>query len=101
MPNCLPDGKNSRYASAGCGKRHGHFGGTADQRTVTLGQRQGEFVVVTQGVAAGARVIVAGQLAVSPGGKPRWSDIGGSSSNVFTPAKPKPLRTLPRIANFR
>ncbi|PYU52946.1 MAG: efflux RND transporter periplasmic adaptor subunit, partial [Acidobacteria bacterium] len=35
--------------------------GTADFRPVTLGQRQGENVVITQGVAAGENVIVTGQ----------------------------------------
>jgi len=44
---------------------------TADLRPVTLGQRQGEDVVVTQGVAAGETVIVTGQLTVVPGGKVR------------------------------
>src|SRR4029077_11835751 len=43
--------------------------GTADLRLVALGQRQGENVVVTQGVAAGENVIVTGQLTVAPGGK--------------------------------
>jgi membrane fusion protein, multidrug efflux system len=45
--------------------------GTADLRLVTLGQRQGEKVVVAQGVAAGENVIVTGQLTVAPGGKVR------------------------------
>ena len=42
---------------------------TAEQRPVTLGQRQGELVVVEQGVAAGERVVTVGQLGVTPGGK--------------------------------
>lgn len=45
--------------------------GTADFRPVTLGQRQGENVVITQGVAAGENVIVTGQMTVPPGGKVR------------------------------
>ncbi len=45
--------------------------GTADLRPVTLGQRQGEDVVITQGVAAGETVILTGQLTVVPGGKVR------------------------------
>ena len=45
--------------------------GTADLRPVTLGQRQGENVVITQGVAAGENVIVTGQMTVPPGGKVR------------------------------
>ncbi len=44
---------------------------TAEFRPVTLGQRQGDLVAVTEGVKAGERVITAGQLLVSPGGKVR------------------------------
>ena len=42
---------------------------TAEQRSVSLGQRQGELVVVEKGVAAGEKVVVNGQLGVTPGGK--------------------------------
>ena len=42
---------------------------TAEQRPVTLGQRQGDLIVVEQGVAAGERVVIDGQLGVTPGGK--------------------------------
>ena len=42
---------------------------TAELRQVTLGQRQGDDVVVTKGVAVGEPVIVTGQLTVAPGGK--------------------------------
>ncbi len=42
---------------------------TAEMRPVKLGQRQGELVVVEQGVQAGERVIMNGQLAVMPGAK--------------------------------
>jgi len=42
---------------------------TAEQRTVTLGQRQGDLIVVEQGVAAGENVVTTGQLGVTPGGK--------------------------------
>ena len=45
--------------------------GTADLRPVTLGQRQGEEVVVASGVAVGESVVVTGQLTVHPGGKVR------------------------------
>jgi multidrug efflux system membrane fusion protein len=44
---------------------------TAEQRPVTLGQRQGDLVVVESGVAAGERVVANGQLGVTPGGKVR------------------------------
>jgi multidrug efflux system membrane fusion protein len=42
---------------------------TAEQRTVSLGQRQGDLVVVEKGVAAGEKVVVNGQLGVTPNGK--------------------------------
>lgn len=44
---------------------------TAELRPVSLGQRQGENVVVTSGLAADERVVVTGQLTVRPGGKVR------------------------------
>jgi len=44
---------------------------TAELRPVKLGQRQGELVVVQQGLQPGERVIVTGQLAVMPGAKVR------------------------------
>ncbi|HWX55653.1 MAG TPA: efflux RND transporter periplasmic adaptor subunit [Verrucomicrobiae bacterium] len=44
---------------------------TAELRPVKLGQRQGEDVVVTTGLAANERVVLAGQLLVRPGGKVR------------------------------
>lgn len=42
---------------------------TAEQRTVSLGQRQGDLVVVEKGVSAGEKVVINGQLGVTPGGK--------------------------------
>jgi multidrug efflux system membrane fusion protein len=42
---------------------------TAEQRTVTLGQRQGDLVVVEQGVRGGERIVTVGQLGVTPNGK--------------------------------
>jgi multidrug efflux system membrane fusion protein len=44
---------------------------TAEQRTVTLGQRQGDLIVVDSGVQPGEMVVTAGQLGVTPGGKVR------------------------------
>lgn len=44
---------------------------TAEQRPVTLGQRQGELIVVESGVSAGEQVVTNGQLGVTPGGKVR------------------------------
>ena len=44
---------------------------TAELRPVKLGQRQGDLVVVTDGVAADERVVLSGQMLVRPGGKVR------------------------------
>lgn len=44
---------------------------TAEQRPVSLGQRQGDLIVVETGVVAGERVVTNGQLGVTPGGKIR------------------------------
>jgi multidrug efflux system membrane fusion protein len=44
---------------------------TAELRGVTVGQRQGELVVIDQGIKPGERVVVTGQLGVTPGGKVR------------------------------
>jgi multidrug efflux system membrane fusion protein len=43
--------------------------GTADPRPVTQGQRQGDLVVIEQGIDAGEQVVVTGQQLVMPGGK--------------------------------
>lgn len=50
---------------------------TAELRPVKLGQRQGDQVVVTEGVAPNERVVLAGQMLVRPGGKVR---VDGNSS---------------------
>jgi len=42
---------------------------TAEQRAVQLGQRQGDLIVVETGIQAGERIVVNGQLGVTPGGK--------------------------------
>jgi multidrug efflux system membrane fusion protein len=42
---------------------------TAELRPITMGQRQGNDVVVTSGVAPGERVVLAGHLLVRPGSK--------------------------------
>jgi multidrug efflux system membrane fusion protein len=44
---------------------------TAEMRPVTIGQRQGELVVIESGVNSGERVVVNGHLGVTPGGKVR------------------------------
>ncbi|HJT64849.1 MAG TPA: efflux RND transporter periplasmic adaptor subunit [Pyrinomonadaceae bacterium] len=42
---------------------------TAEQRPVSLGQRQGDLIVVEKGVQPGERIVTNGQLGVTPGGK--------------------------------
>ena len=42
---------------------------TAEQRAVTLGQRQGDLIVVEKGIEPGESVVINGQLGVTPGGK--------------------------------
>jgi membrane fusion protein, multidrug efflux system len=57
---------------------------TAEQRQVTLGQRQGDLIVVEQGVRAGERVVTAGQIGVTPDGKVSMEapkQAGGSPTN--------------------
>jgi multidrug efflux system membrane fusion protein len=44
---------------------------TAELRPIKLGQRQGDQVVVTDGVAVNERVVLSGQMLVRPGGKVR------------------------------
>ena len=53
---------------------------TADQRQVTLGQRQGDLVVVEKGVEPGERVVTIGQIGVTPGGKVRVEQPGQSGT---------------------
>ncbi|HUS09053.1 MAG TPA: efflux RND transporter periplasmic adaptor subunit [Pyrinomonadaceae bacterium] len=53
---------------------------TAEQRPVTLGQRQGDLIVVESGVQAGETVVTTGQLGVTPGGKVRVEQPAGSSA---------------------
>src|SRR5437868_8768682 len=59
--------------------------GTGDLRPVTLGQRQGENVVIIQGVAAGENVIVTGQLTVPPGGQVRVASGAPPGPGVAPP----------------
>jgi multidrug efflux system membrane fusion protein len=54
---------------------------TAELRPVKLGQRQGDQVVITEGVAPNERVILAGQMLVRPGGKVRVESANSSTNN--------------------
>jgi membrane fusion protein, multidrug efflux system len=42
---------------------------TAEMRPVKTGQRQGDSIVIEEGIKAGEKVVVTGQLGVTPGGK--------------------------------
>jgi multidrug efflux pump subunit AcrA (membrane-fusion protein) len=47
---------------------------------VSLGQRQGDLVVVENGVQPGEQVVINGQLGVTPGGKVRVEQPRQASS---------------------
>ncbi|MGE5346015.1 MAG: efflux RND transporter periplasmic adaptor subunit [Acidithiobacillales bacterium] len=59
--------------------------GTAELRAVAPGQRQGNLVVIKQGVKPGEQVVVNGQLGVTPGGKVRVEGGGGAPAPAATP----------------
>jgi multidrug efflux system membrane fusion protein len=59
---------------------------TAELRLIKVGQRQGDQVVVTEGVAANERVVLAGQMLIRPGGKVRV-DTGVPPANGSGNAK--------------
>jgi multidrug efflux system membrane fusion protein len=63
--------------------------GTADIRPVTLGQRQGDLVIVAGGVKPGERVVTDGQMGVTPGGKVRIEQLGAPAGPAAPPAAPK------------
>lgn len=52
---------------------------TAELRPVTPGERQDDLVVLESGVKAGERVVVNGQLGVTPGGKVRVEEPSGAA----------------------
>jgi membrane fusion protein, multidrug efflux system len=58
---------------------------TAELRPVTLGQRQGNDVVVTQGLAANDRVVLAGQMLIRPGVKVRVDPAAAAVSPEANP----------------
>lgn len=60
---------------------------TAELRPVSVGQRQGNDVVITSGLAPGERVVVTGQLLVRPGG-PVHIDTGAPGAAPGSEAKP-------------
>lgn len=62
---------------------------TAELRPVVLGQRQGDRIVIEQGLKPGERVVMTGQLGVTPGGKVRLQEpgVGGSPPAAGTGGK--------------
>ena len=64
--------------------------GAAEIRPVTLGQRQGDLVVVVQGVKSGERVVTNGQMGVSPGGKVRIEAPGAPGQPAAGAGSSKP-----------
>jgi membrane fusion protein, multidrug efflux system len=57
---------------------------TAEQRTVKPGQRQGDLVVIREGLKAGERIVVNGQLGVTPGGKVRIESGGNPDATAIS-----------------
>jgi len=62
---------------------------TAELRPVQTGERQDDLVVLESGVKAGERVVVAGQLGVTPGGKVRIEEAPGAAPAAGS-ASPSP-----------
>jgi multidrug efflux system membrane fusion protein len=52
---------------------------TAELRPVKPGQRQADLVVIEEGIKPGERVVVNGQLGVTPGGKVRVEEPQGAA----------------------
>ncbi|HEU4341656.1 MAG TPA: efflux RND transporter periplasmic adaptor subunit [Candidatus Binatia bacterium] len=54
---------------------------TAELRPVTVGQRQGDRVVIEKGIKAGERVVTNGHLGVTPGGKVSVTQSGAARNS--------------------
>jgi membrane fusion protein, multidrug efflux system len=54
---------------------------TAELRPVTIGQQQGDLIVITEGIKPGEKVVVNGQLGVTPGGKVRIEENIADAQN--------------------
>lgn len=53
---------------------------TAELRPIKTGQRQGDLIVVTEGLKADERIVTAGQMLLMPGGKVRVVDASTSGT---------------------
>jgi multidrug efflux system membrane fusion protein len=60
---------------------------TAEMRPVKTGQREDDLVVIDQGIKPGERVVVSGQLGVTPGGKVHIEQPQGAGSEAATADK--------------
>jgi multidrug efflux system membrane fusion protein len=61
-------------------------GDSAELRPVSVGQRQGDLVVISSGLKGGERVVTAGQLGVTPGGKVRFEPTQ-ARNDLASPAR--------------
>lgn len=59
--------------------------GTAVQRPISAGQRQGDLVVINKGVHAGEQVVLTGQMLLQPGGKVRIVPSGATTQPASRP----------------
>jgi len=66
---------------------------TVELRLITQGQRQGDDVVVTKGVADGERVVVTGQLTLMPGAKVHVQDASAPTGGATGATSPDPAAT--------
>jgi multidrug efflux system membrane fusion protein len=75
---------------------------TAAIRPVTLGQRQGDLVVVTDGLKAGESIVTSGQMLIVPGGKvrvaPPQTQPSSASSQPAAQSQPAALGAMPKSA---
>ncbi|HEX6161285.1 MAG TPA: efflux RND transporter periplasmic adaptor subunit, partial [Thermoanaerobaculia bacterium] len=53
---------------------------TAEQRTIAQGQRHGDLIVISKGLKPGERIVVDGQLGVTPGGKVQFDTAVSSNT---------------------
>ena len=65
---------------------------TAEMRQVTLGQRQGDLVIVSSGISSGEQVITTGQMAVMPGGKVHVEQPQGTARDATQDSSQKPAQ---------
>jgi multidrug efflux pump subunit AcrA (membrane-fusion protein) len=63
---------------------------TAELRLVKTGQPQGDLVVIEEGVKPGEKVVVNGQLGVTPGGKVRDASAAPAAPAAGKSAGGKP-----------